>query len=407
MQPTEITLTDPEQLPEVLAWVRAVANQAGVSPLARGRLVLAVTDLIREADRGRYEVRLTAALLPGAGGRRQLEICAGTDDGAPAPRLSEHAEPAALDNQGRLLWRIPTQPIPATADQRDERAHEQELRAALNDARRKEDELSRLEAELAETNRGVVALYIELEERDEQLRTAHRDIFRSLEDALRPPSPALPGFEFGVYYAAAEADAPTGGDLYDWTLLPNGDLQISVVDVVGHGVDSTRDALDICHALRILGLQGEALPTLIERTSDMLVPTFPDLMATVLVARLAVATGELLLAGGGHPPLLLAQPGEAPTYLHSPGRGVGYPLPGTEAMAQTRLQPGATALLYTDGLIEATGDIHWGMTRLVESTVAHLELPPPELAAAVAADLHQRVRHTDDTMLLVVRWHGH
>lgn len=47
-----------------------------------------------------------------------------------------------------------------------------ELLASLEELRQKQEELARLNAELADTNRGVVALYAELDERAEQLRRA-------------------------------------------------------------------------------------------------------------------------------------------------------------------------------------------------------------------------------------------
>lgn len=48
-----------------------------------------------------------------------------------------------------------------------------ELLASLEELRQRQEELSRLNAELADTNRGVVALYAELDERAEQLRLAN------------------------------------------------------------------------------------------------------------------------------------------------------------------------------------------------------------------------------------------
>lgn len=48
-----------------------------------------------------------------------------------------------------------------------------ELLESLNDARERQEELARLNRELEDTNRGVVALYAELDERAEQLRRAN------------------------------------------------------------------------------------------------------------------------------------------------------------------------------------------------------------------------------------------
>jgi signal transduction histidine kinase len=52
------------------------------------------------------------------------------------------------------------------------RQENQELLHAMEELRRRQEETSRLNSELEETNRGVVALYAELDERAEQLRRA-------------------------------------------------------------------------------------------------------------------------------------------------------------------------------------------------------------------------------------------
>ena len=48
----------------------------------------------------------------------------------------------------------------------------------------------------------------------------------------------------------------TGGDLYDWVVLPDVSLHLVVVDVVGKVVSSSKDAMSVTHALRLLALDG-------------------------------------------------------------------------------------------------------------------------------------------------------
>lgn len=55
---------------------------------------------------------------------------------------------------------------------REIREQNRELLSSLEELRQRQDELTRLNAELADTNRGVVALYAELDERAQQLRRA-------------------------------------------------------------------------------------------------------------------------------------------------------------------------------------------------------------------------------------------
>ncbi|GAA1965191.1 hypothetical protein GCM10009754_41480 [Amycolatopsis minnesotensis] len=123
------------------------------------------------------------------------------------------------------------------------------------------------------------------ETRDPQLPDPHAAISRKLEDALRPPPPRVRGVELAVRYKPAETDAPVGGDHYDWFVLPDGTLHITVVDAVGHGVTSTRNALNVTHTIRTLALEGYPIEELISRAATIIGSTRPGDVATVLLAR--------------------------------------------------------------------------------------------------------------------------
>ncbi len=261
----------------------------------------------------------------------------------------------------------------------------------------------RLTDELAETNSGVLALYVQLEERDERLRRAHGKTLRELEDALRPPPLDVDGLELAVHYAPAGTDAPTGGDLYDWFRLPDGSVHITVVDALGHGVASTRSALNVTHAVRTLALEGHRLDSIIARTDEILLPFDRDLMATVQLARLSPATGELLLANGSHPPALLIGADGGHRYLEVKGRGIGFPMAGSDAVLRTVLAPGDLLVLYTDGLTESRRDPLEGEARLIRAATRHARRPIRDVPSAIADDMHTVILHPDDTLALAVR----
>ncbi|MGY5078548.1 PP2C family protein-serine/threonine phosphatase [Streptomyces nigrescens] len=285
-------------------------------------------------------------------------------------------------------------------------ALEGDLGAALSRVDTLTTELHRLKDELAETNSGVLALYIQLEERDERLRRAHGQILRELEDALRPPPITVSGLEFAVHYAPADTDAPTGGDFYDWLLLPDGTVHITVVDALGHGVRSTRSALNVTHAVRTLALEGHPLESIVARTHDILAPFDPEIMATVLLARIDPETGALRLANGSHPPALVVRADGTADYLEVRGRGIGFPLPGSESVLEDTLHEGDLLVLYTDGLTESRRDPIEGEARLVKSAWAHARRPVDEVPGAIAKDMHTVILHPDDTLALAVRRAG-
>ncbi|WP_326618117.1 SpoIIE family protein phosphatase [Streptomyces decoyicus] len=393
-----------------------------------GRLVLSVARAAGDVLRAGGPVRLEAAERSAPGGTTLLAVTlrAGA---APAPLST-----AGLPLPGRatpdgVAWHLPlgepqdpppAAPLPvtragvpsqgrpceaATAEvyEAEIAALEGDLGAALSRVDTLTTELHALKDELGETNSGVLALYVQLEERDEQLRRAHGQILRELEDALRPSPITVSGLEFAVHYEPADTDAPTGGDFYDWLHLPDGTVHITIVDALGHGVRSTRSALNVTHAVRTLALEGHPLESIVARTHDILVPFDPEIMATVLLARIHPDTGALRLANGSHPPALLLRADGTSGYLETRGRGIGFPLPGSESVLEETLHEGDLLVLYTDGLTESRRDPIEGEARLVKSARAHAQRPVNEIPGAVAEDMHTVILHSDDTLALAVR----
>ncbi|MHA3701535.1 ATP-binding SpoIIE family protein phosphatase [Jatrophihabitans sp. YIM 134969] len=279
-----------------------------------------------------------------------------------------------------------------------------ELLQVLARLRDREAELVRVNGELEQTNRGVVALYAELEQRAAEIRTAQRGVFVELERALRPLPLLVPGIALDVRYLPAQVNSPTGGDLYDWYVLPDGSVHVAVVDVMGHGVESTRDALRVTHTLRTLVQEGYALDTLLHRADELLQLPGHPLHATSVVVRLDPG-GRLEVAGAGHPPVLLLTADGSVRYLEARGRPLGYPEAGSVETTVVQLAAGDGVLLYTDGLVEARHDIVEGMSTLETAAVKAGAMALPQLLDTVVAACLQGATMRDDTLLLGVRWH--
>lgn len=375
-------------------------------------------DLLRRPVAGGADVAaagqeaLGAARRLGLGAHEQAAVAVAVADAARSAAdlgSGELVVQVSEDAEGRswlvvtvepfLRWRsrLPCgrrRPVPASDVDATEPA------ALLALLQQRESELVALQEELTETNRGVVALYGELEASAEAVRCAQREVFAGLEAALRPAAPVVPGVDLAVRYLPAQDNAPSGGDLYDWFVLPDGSLHVSVVDVAGHGVSSTRSALDVTHALRTLSREGHPLGELVARTDQLL--TEDAAVATVLLARFQPRDGTLELAGGGHPPALLLR-ADGGGYLEASGRPIGYPLAGSDGTTRVRLDRGETVLLYTDGLVEVRRDIVEGLDTLLRCAeqVRGADLEP------MLDDIIDRVRGgvdlRDDTLVLALR----
>jgi anti-sigma regulatory factor (Ser/Thr protein kinase) len=232
---------------------------------------------------------------------------------------------------------------------------------------------------------------------------ASREIVHQLQEAVQPPQPVVPGVELGVHYLSADPTAPTGGDLYDWQVLPDGDLHVVVVDVIGKGVAATKDALAVVHALRVLVLEGLPMDRLVARADELLAGGNPGLVATVLVCRYTPGSGRLVLAGGGHPPLLRVSAGGAVDEVAAPGIPLGWPGAGSFELVETELGRSETAVLYTDGLIEARRDILGGLHDLKEAAAATAGYPARHLPRVLIERALAGASRHDDSLALVLR----
>ena len=240
-------------------------------------------------------------------------------------------------------------------------------------------------------------------ERLAELQAVQREIVHQLQEAVQPPTVVADTAELGVHYVSADPSSPTGGDLYDWLVLPDGDLHLAIVDVMGKGVGATKEAVSVCHALRLLTLDGCPMEDLVARADVLTTAQSPELVATVLVARYRPADGHVRLAGGGHPPALVVTGDGRAHQVAAPGIPIGYPGAGTTKVVDLTLGRRDTLILYTDGLIEAGKDILVGLDRITKAAAETAQYPAPHLARALVERSLAGAMRRDDSLALVLR----
>ncbi|GHB76014.1 hypothetical protein GCM10010306_082380 [Streptomyces umbrinus] len=251
----------------------------------------------------------------------------------------------------------------------------------------------------------------ELQELNEELRKAHartHEVAVTLQRAMLPGT-ALPRHDFAaVRYQPAASFLNVCGDWYDLIDLDGDRLAAAVGDVVGHGLEAAgvmgqlRSALSA--AIRATGRPADALTTLAQHAH-----TVEGALATTAVqAVIDRAAHTVTYSCAGHPPPLLAHPDGTVELLDTatdpPLAASDDTIPRTQATVS--YTPGATLVLYTDGLIERRGeDIDQGLNRLTHSLKHHHTLPPEPLADAILTDLVPAPRRgpDDDTALVVIR----
>jgi anti-sigma regulatory factor (Ser/Thr protein kinase) len=232
---------------------------------------------------------------------------------------------------------------------------------------------------------------------------AQREVVRQLQEAVTPRMPVVAGVDLGVHEMAADPTEPSGGDLYDWVVLPDGDLHLVVVDVMGKGVAATKDALAVVHALRVLTYEGCPMDQLVARADGLLTAHDPNLVATLLVARYTPSTGRLRVAGGGHPPAFVVGPDGTVAEVEAPGIPIGWPEAGSFDVAELVLGRSETLVLYTDGLIEARRDIVAGLADLRAALAETARYPVRHLPRVLVERALDGAQRSDDTLALALR----
>jgi CheY-like chemotaxis protein len=196
---------------------------------------------------------------------------------------------------------------------------------------------------------------------DERLR-----LYRLLEDELAragriqadllPRDPLhVPGFDFAGHCIPAR---DVGGDFYDWYRRDDGDLTLTLGDVMGKGMPAALLMTAVRAALRAGGhhlgaagvldqVQG-ALGGDLDRTSSYV---------TLFHARIAPGTGLLTYVDAGHGHAFVRRADGTIDYPNVRSMPLGIPFQDHFAEGRMTLRPNDALVVYSDGVLEALPDV--------------------------------------------------
>ncbi|MFF2849920.1 PP2C family protein-serine/threonine phosphatase [Streptomyces sp. NPDC058001] len=166
--------------------------------------------------------------------------------------------------------------------------------------------------------------------------------------------PRVPGVQVAVRH---HSGARGGGDWFDALPLPEGAVGLSVGSVTGCGPSAVAAMGRLRASLRAYAvMEGEDPVAVLSDLELLLRLTEPARSATALFAYCEPALRKITLAGAGHcPPLIVGERRTefVETSLSAPlGMLACWEAPSVELQPE----PGETVLLYTDGLLQRTGD---------------------------------------------------
>ena len=207
-------------------------------------------------------------------------------------------------------------------------------------------------------------------------------VARSIQQSLLPQdTPCIEGFEIAGWNRPAD---DTGGDYFDWKVLPNGKVVVSLADVTGHGIGPALLA-SVCHAYArsSFGIE-QNLPKALERINhelgaDLTVGRFVTFVAAVCCP--GCADVEMLSAGHG-PILIYSRSQDRFNEINAHALPFGI-LPSFRSDPPTHLQleRGDLVVLATDGFFEWENDRgeQFGVPRMERVIRDSKEATPSEI----------------------------
>ena len=204
-----------------------------------------------------------------------------------------------------------------------------------------------------------------------------------------------------------------GGDFYDYFAIDERRIGLVIADVSGKGIPAAFFMLIARTLLKATALIGESPGRVLTALNDMLEAENEQMMfVTAFYAVVDTESGHVTFANAGHNPTYrIGGDGQLSTLPMDPGLALAI-MPGFSfEERETRLAPGETLFLYTDGVNEAfneAGD-QFGEPRLEAELEAHAGASPDAICDAMRASVEAfstGVEQSDDITTVAIRYLG-
>jgi serine phosphatase RsbU (regulator of sigma subunit) len=266
-------------------------------------------------------------------------------------------------------------------------------------------------AAVAEQIRGYVRAALREAKLQSELEQINHDLdlARSIQQGLMPARPPqLDDFEIAGWNQPANQ---TGGDYFDWQLLPDGQLAISIGDATGHGIGPALVSA-LCRAYaRASFLADQKQEQILERLNTLLASDLADdRFVTFAVIFLNPLNSNIKVLSAGHGPILWYRRG-ANKWENFEAQGI--PLGMIDGMSYedshlNYLRAGDMIVLVTDGFYEWQNpeSEEFGVERLKDTIHAARDCSPEEVIARLytaVKDFSKGTAQNDDLTAVVLK----
>ncbi|WP_225833072.1 SpoIIE family protein phosphatase [Streptomyces sp. NK08204] len=241
----------------------------------------------------------------------------------------------------------------------------------------------------------------------ERLRASERrqrETAVTLQRSLLPQELEQPDdLRIAATYQPGGTEAAVGGDWYDVITLGGGRTALVIGDVMGRGVRAAAVMGQLRTAVRAYARLDLPPHEVLQLLDGLATEIDANQIATCVYAIHDPNEGRLVYASAGHLPILVRDENGTVTRADEP---TGPPL-GTggwvHASGSVALGPGATAVLYTDGLVERRDeDLDEGIAAL-EGALAGATGTPQVICDRLVRSAGVTADHDDDVAVLVLQ----
>lgn len=237
-------------------------------------------------------------------------------------------------------------------------------------------------------------------------------IARTLQESLLPSTiPEVPGVQIRARIIPGGEAYDVGGDFYDVFRIGAGSWAVAIGDVCGKGPEAAALTALARNTIRIAAMQARRPKRMLALLNEALLQNNDDQIrfCTATVGRLKVtASGvDVTLSRGGHPESLVLRTDGSLTELRGVGTLLGVVPDPKLADIDTKIGPGETLILHTDGITEARNpsDEPFGSQRLAATLQDCAQLPLEKLIERVFTQVTSFVGGPthDDMAILAIR----
>ncbi|MBQ6595904.1 MAG: SpoIIE family protein phosphatase [Clostridia bacterium] len=177
------------------------------------------------------------------------------------------------------------------------------------------------------------------------------------EDVLPNRFPAFPDRNEFDIHAVMDPAQEVGGDFYDFYLIDEDHLALTIADVSDKGIPAALFMMSSKLILSNLVMLGHSPAAALEAANRSICATSHESMfVTVWLGILEISTGKLTAANAGHEyPFVMQAQGVFEEYRDVHGFVLGGLEDASYREYELWLKPGSKLFVYTDGLPEATG----------------------------------------------------